>query len=469
MKIRTLAGVLLTLVAIVLVSFLVRENQDLLSHRLTLGESASISLAAALIGVFLLGLLPPVTVLVVQLLQRELDARRDRRLSREAESRQGSFRRALDYKADGQWGKAASELQSVLADKPEDFAALLHYGEVLRRQGQTAEALDVHRKASVLYPQSVALLYELAEDYTAMGDDEVGREIRNRILRDFAGVGLGVQRRRRDQAIAERDWLEAGRLQEAIDATLRENADEEELARERRVRMGLAYQRGVHLVDEERFEEAKQIFRGLLTEEPLFIPASIMLGETALLQGSAEAALAEWRRGYAATGSPVFLQRIEDHFIERARPVEAIQTLHELIATADNDLLPRFYLGRLYYRLEMLDEALRQLSSIAERVAVSPTFHKLLARIHERRGNLQRAAQSYMAALEQAGLASTEYACTACGEGHAAWSDRCEQCGAWSSLELAFEEERLTAAELGVRERPVWTVVEDGDDEPFSA
>jgi tetratricopeptide (TPR) repeat protein len=149
--------------------------------------------------------------------------------------------------------------------------------------------------------------------------------------------------------------------------------------------------------------------------------------------------------------------------------VEAIQTLHELIATADNDLLPRFYLGRLYYRLEMLDEALRQLSSIAERVAVSPTFHKLLARIHERRGNLQRAAQSYMAALEQAGLASTEYACTACGEGHAAWSDRCEQCGAWSSLELAFEEERLTAAELGVRERPVWTVVEDGDDEPFSA
>jgi tetratricopeptide (TPR) repeat protein len=193
-----------------------------------------------------------------------------------------------------------------------------------------------------------------------------------------------------------------------------------------------------------------------------------MLGETALLQGSAAGALAEWRRGYGVTGSPVFLQRIEDHFIERARPAEAIQTLHELISGADNDLLPRYYLGRLYYRLEMLDEALRQLSSIADRVAVSPTFHLLLARIHERRGQLDGAARSYLAAIKQAGLAATEYLCDACGSGFGAWSDRCEACGSWGSLELDFEEERLTPADLGVRERPVWTVTDD-DDETFSA
>lgn len=465
MKLRTLFGVLLALVAVVLVGLLVQHNGDALGQRLTLGDSLSISLAAALVGVFLLGLLPPVTVLVVQRLQQELQARRERRLSREADSRQVSFRRALDYKADGQWGKAALEFQSLLGEKPEDFAALLHFGEVLRRQGRAPEALDVHRKASVLYPQSVALLYELAEDYASLGEEQVSREIRNRILRDFSGVGLGVQRHRRTRAIAAGAWHEADRLQESIDAILVENGADAELGRERLVRLGLTYQRGVRRLEEERFEEADEIFRDLLDREPRFIPAAIMAGESALLQGSAEAALADWIRSYEATGSPVFLQRIEDHFIESAQPERAIETLHQLIARADNDLLPRFYLGRLYFRLEMLDEAQRQLLSIGDRVGSSPTYHLLLARIYQRRGNLQRAVKSYITAIKQGGLADAEYGCASCGSSFGAWNDRCEVCGAWNSLDLGFEEERLSAAELGVLERPVWTAVDDSEDE----
>lgn len=465
MKIRTLVGILLAVTAVVLVSFLVQQNRDLLAQRLTLGESTTMSLSMALVVVFLLGLLPPVIVLVVQHLQQELEARRERRLKREAESRQGSFRRALDYKADGQWGKAAAELESVLGEKPGDFAALLHYGEVLRRRGRCAEALEVHRRASVLYPQSVAVLYEMAEDYSQLGDEEVSREIRNRILRDFSGIGLEVHRRRRNRAMAEGDWREAARMQDAIDATLPENGNEEELRREEGVRMGLAYQRGLHHLEEERIEEAKEIFRDLLGEEPRFIPASIMLGEAALMEDASDAALSEWRRGFDNTGSPVFLQRIEDHFIERAQPARAIETLHEILAGAENDLLPRFYLGRLYYRLEMLDEALRELSSIGDRVGSSPTYHLLLARIRQRRGDFDLAVEAYMEAMQQAGLTSTEYTCEICGASLGEWRARCDACGSWNSLELDFEEERLSPAELGVRERPVWTAVEEPENE----
>ena len=465
MRIRTLVGILLSLTAVVLVSFLVQQNRDLLSQRLSFGESATVSMSAALIVVFLLGMVPPVTILLVQNLQQQLAARRERRLSREAESRRGSFRRALDYKADGQWSKAAQELESVLVEKPEDFAALLHYGEVLRRQGQATEALEVHRRASVLYPQSVALLYEMAEDYAELGDLEVSREIRNRVLRDFSGIGLEVQRRRRNAAMASGDWREAAQLHDAIEATLLENDNREELQREEGVRFGLTYQRGLRRLEEDRIDEASEIFRELLDMEPRFVPASIMLGEAALLRGPAAAALAEWRRGYENTGSPVFLQRIEDHFIERAEPAQAIETLHQLMATADNDLLPRFYLGRLYYRLEMLDEAQRVLSSIGDRVGSSPTYHLLRARIHQRRGALDLAVEEYMAAMQQAGLTASEYACQTCGASFPAWEARCEDCGSWNSLELDFEEESMSPAELGVRERPVWTVVEDQEDE----
>ena len=44
---------------------------------------------------------------------------------------------------------------------------------------------------------------------------------------------------------------------------------------------------------------------------------------------------------------------------------------NKLPLDTDNDLLLRFFLGRLYYRLEMHDEALKILESIGERLAVS--------------------------------------------------------------------------------------------------
>ena len=55
---------------------------------------------------------------------------------------------------------------------------------------------------------------------------------------------------------------------------------------------------------------------------------------------------------------------------------------------ARKDTLARFYLGKLYFRLEMLDDALSVLSRPRRPVATyAPTLHYLLGRIHERRGN----------------------------------------------------------------------------------
>ncbi len=464
MRIRTLIGILVALAFVVLASFLSTRNTELLSQRFALGDSVSWPLYAVLLVAFLAGFLPPVVVLVVEHFRQELAARRDRRLNREAESRRGSFRRAVDYQADGQWAKAAAELESLLAEKPEDFGTLLRYGEVLRRSGRFDEAVEIHRRASVLYPRSVALLYELAADYEHIGKEDVGREIRNRIVRDFSGIGLEVRRRRRNAAMAVHDWAEAARHQDSIESMLRENDDKLELEREREVALGLTYQRGLRAMEADRQEEARAIFREILQQEPYFIPASIMLGEVALLAGAYTSACAEWKRGYLASGSPVFLQRIEDHFIERERPAEAIETLHELISSVDNDLLPRFFLGRLYYRLEMHDEALKALSGIRDRVASSPTYHLLHGRIREHRGELEQAIASYLESLQQAGLTSAEYRCEVCASAYGEWRDRCDSCGSWNAIQLDFEEEQISPSDLGIRERPVWVVVDDTED-----
>ena len=172
MRVRTLLSILVALVIVFVVAVLTQQNIQLLQEPFRLGKSITVPLYVGLVVVFLLGFLPIVTILVVQTLKLELDRRRQRRNDRQDRSRRSSFRRAVDFQTDGQLKKAAVELEAVMAEQPEDFGALMRSGEVLRRSGRVDEAIDVHRRASVLYPQSVSVLYQLIEDYGAAGDSD---------------------------------------------------------------------------------------------------------------------------------------------------------------------------------------------------------------------------------------------------------------------------------------------------------
>ncbi len=448
MKVRTFAAILFALAVVVAVSYLSTQNSELLARPFALGSAASIPLYAALIGVFLAGFLPAVSVLLVQTLRRDLASRRERRREREAQSLRGSFRRAVDLQADGQWGKAASELEAVQGEQPEDFATLLRYGQVLRSQGRVDEALEAHRRASVLYPQSTAVLQELALDYAELGELEVAEQIWDRILRDFPGMGLAALKRRRAEAIEAGDWQAAAQFEERLESLAAEGGATLDPA-ERALRRGLRYQSAVALLDAGRAAEARAVCDDLLAEDAGFRPALLLLGETALVEGDEAQAVALWKQGFAASGSPVFLQRIEDHFLEREDPLGAIETLHEVIGRAADDALPRYLLGRLYARLEMHDEALRLLVDLEERIGESPAYYRWLGQLHQRRGEMGRAAAALSASLRASGAATAEWVCGLCEARTDHWVDRCAACGRWGTVDLEFPVEETPSRAPG--------------------
>jgi predicted Zn-dependent protease len=465
-RIRSFFGLLFAVAVVFAASYLVKLNAPLLEEPFRLGTDTSVTVWWAFLAIFLAGFLPIAAMLVADTLRLELTQRRGRREQREEESLDATYRRAVDLQVDGQLGRAAAELEAFLAARPGNFSGLARYGVLLRELGRTDEAIEVHRRASSLFPHSVTVLYQLADDYVAKGESGVAREIEGRIVRDFPGAGLDVLRKRRAEAIGRRDWAEATKLHERATQILSQAGDAQALARESSLGQGLDYQRGVLMLEEDRVAEAADQFRRLLAHEPRFLPARILLGECELVAERPAEAVAIWRAGYLETGSPVFLARIEDHFIEREEPLAAIETLRGLIAPAENDLLPRFFLGRLYYRLEMLDEAAKTLAGVAERIKSSPSYHFLLGRIHERRHDLPRAVASYVACLRQLELGSSEYKCRVCSTRYEDWRDFCARCGCWNAVELNFEEERLSAEELGVRSVPVWGT--EGDSGEFS-
>lgn len=473
MRIRTFLAILCALALAVAASHFTQLNRDVLYTEFRLGADTTVPIYLMVILVFLAGFLPPVVTLVAQTLHRDLAARRIRRAQRETKSLDASFRRGLDLQADGQWAKSLAELEPVAREQAEDFSTLLAYGEALRRSQRAPEAVELARRASVLYPQSVAVLYQLAAAYESSGEPEVAREVRARVLRDFPGQGLAVLRGLRAQALAKADWPEAARLQAQVEELLLAADDQPALAADAGIALGLAYQEGVRQLEEDRIDEAITSFRAVLAQDPRFVPAMIMIGEAELLrddptgaEAGPAAALAEWRRGYEETGSAVFLRRIEDHFIDRAEPVRAIETLRAMIAAADvagtPATLPRYFLGRLYYRLEMHEEALKMLEGVAERIGKAPTYHFLLARIHERRGEMRRAVDCFTQCAEQLGVLGANYVCRVCRRQYEDWDDRCATCGAWNSIEVDFEEEQA-AAELSTPAQPVHRGEDSGE------
>ena len=69
--------------------------------------------------------------------------------------------------------------------------------------------------------------------------------------------------------------------------------------------------------------------------------------------------------------------------------------------------------------------------------------------------------ESYVACLRELDLGTAEYVCSVCRSRYADWQDFCRRCGSWNSVEVNFEEEKLSPEQLGVQPTPVWGVLED--------
>lgn len=163
-----------------------------------------------------------------------------------------------------------------------------------------------------------------------------------------------------------------------------------------------------------------------------------------------------WCEAFETTGSPIFLTLLEEHYLRREQPLAAIEALKRCVSRARKETVPRFYLGKLYFRLEMLDDAFATLSSLQGRATYAPTLHFLLGQIHERRGNHHQAASEYRKVIKEMDLVQLEYRCQACGETVMEWIDRCASCGEWNTVEVNFREE-IPFEELGLAPAPIYT------------
>jgi len=303
------------------------------------------------------------------------------------------------------------------------------------RERNPQEAVLLHQKALSLDPGNQEVMFSLAADYeeTKRYDDalKVYQEI---VSKDASNLTALIKMRDLYQKLNY--WEDLYEAQRRLLANPLSVAEQEV---EHRKLVGFKYELGRSLLEAGDLERARKSFRGVIKLDKDFVPAYLGLGEVYLEEDKVEEAAELWEKAYKMTSSVLLLHRLEDLYLKQGEPGKAIEIYKQAITWKPQSVPLKFFLGKLYYRLEMVDEAFDILSSVDWGDKELPDVHKLLGNIYLRRGSLGLAASEFKKALGFKKQIIIPYVCSNCELRTSDWSGRCPNCGKWNTFGVNLE------------------------------
>jgi tetratricopeptide (TPR) repeat protein len=444
MNVRTLIAVLLFFIVIIYFVHFFFLNEDLLSQTIQYGRNKEISVLFTLFFTFVLGVTFVLIILglkgsgtLLEMWRRAIHKRKFKKLEE-------TYFRGIELLLNKNYEGALGIMDAVLTQDPNHYQALMKSGEILRSLGRYGEASERHSRAAGINPGDFAALLGLVEDYRGDGKNEEAIQILDRVVELHPKQNLTTLRLIRDIKMEMGLWDDAAEVQEKIQETTGDNPEEDKF------RIGIRYQMGCKKIDSGLWKEAVHMFRNIIKSEPDFAPAYLKLAACHERGNNEDEAVRVLSKGYEVTHHPIFLTRIEQFYLDREEPNLALEHLGRIAVSSRKDLIPRFVLGKLYRRLEMLDAALEQFNRILDQAPHSPTLHYHLGRIHERKENYEMAAAEYRKVVQVSQAVKAQYLCNDCGARYENWLDRCQNCGKWNTIDVDLNEEVTRFVKMAV-------------------
>jgi len=326
--------------------------------------------------------------------------------------------------------EAVGLFEKALAIDPNRVDSLLWLGNIYRLENNFSEAIRLHQYANRIDDRNIEILLELAKDLEAAKRYEDSLQTLQKILR-IEPDNLTALIRKRDLSIRLEKWSEALEIQHRL---LKASLPESERRAETLLLTGCMYEVGRQLLERGHPDKARRYFRGAIKKDRTFLPAYIGIGEILIQEGKTKQAVEILKKVYAKTHNVIILHRLEELFLEQGEPSEIIRTYQDALQQNPNDPVLQFYLGKLYYRLEMVDEAFDILSTIEGPQDQLVDYHKIMANLYLRKQHMEQAVVELKKALQFKKRVVVPYVCTACQQETAEWAGRCRRCGSWNSL-----------------------------------
>ncbi|HEY5648842.1 MAG TPA: tetratricopeptide repeat protein, partial [Nitrospiria bacterium] len=197
---------------------------------------------------------------------------------------------------------------------------------------------------------------------------------------------------------------------------------------------GIKFELGSQFLKEGQYDRARKFFKTIVKTNSGFIPAHIGLANVILGEGKPHDAAEFLVRAFESTGSILLLHRLEDVYLELGEPEKVIRVFQDALQRNAGNPVLQFYLGKLFYRLEMVDEAFEVLNSLDPGDRKMPDLHKILGNLYLRKGDSENAVEEFKLALNLRKRVMIPYYCPPCDYHTNEWSGRCPRCKRWNSF-----------------------------------
>jgi lipopolysaccharide biosynthesis regulator YciM len=409
-------------------------NQEVTTVKIPFGKTYETPTIALVLLSGAVGALVMLLVFVVRDTKRFLDSWQYQKKQKKEAKVQELYSKAVNYlHAHHNQNEAKELLGEVLKEEPEYLNALLRLGDIAISEKDFQRAREYYQKAWDLNPQSLEALFALERLMERTGRWPDTLRYIEEILEIDEG-NLSALYKKRDILERLNRWDDLIFVQKAI---FKNEHTEKDRNRERQNLVGFKYEYGRHSLENGELEKAKKAFRTVLRLEKDFIPATLGLAEVLLREGETEEAINLLEKSYEQTSSMIVLSRLEDLLINVGEPARLLRIYKNSLSKNPQDPLMKFLLGKLYYRLEMIDDAFETLTSIDTGGAAYPDLHQLLGNLYMKRSQIDRAVYEFKKALDvYKPVFSLSYRCKDCGYASSEWLGRCTNCKKWSTYQF---------------------------------
>ena len=438
---RLINVIFIAIIAFVLISvgYVYVHNFLVMGNEVELWQHAKVKVSTLLIGVFLLGFILNLLYTAIMEFRRLIRGFNDSAANRAGKRLSSLIEEARDLLAHDLPKQAKNTLGGILSECSNHDAANLLMGEVLLKLGECDQAVRLLEACYISKPERIEFYYLLAEALIATRNFDRAMVILKEIAGDHPKLALRALRKLRSLHVDNNRWEDAVDVQKRITSRFADSMNQVEHSYTK----GFLYQLGMDKVESDQFKEAAQIFQQIIKDDILFVPAYLSLGRCMILQDQDNQGIEIWLEGFRTTGEGTLLQEIEDYFIQSGKPDEGLSVLRRVAAISEFSLTAKFFLGKMLYRLEMLDEALTIFQEVKSYVADSPMLYFFIAKINSRRGRIEQAVNEYRQLLRNTGVLKMRFECSLCGHKAFDYVDRCESCGSWNSSHFLFKESEI--------------------------
>ncbi len=429
-----LAGLLLIILFLAFFIYFSGINPQDVTIFLYADHSITTSAAIMVIGCIAVGLAGGVIANAYNLLTYKMkNVSNNRRVKRDKEVTT-NYREGMVRLLSGDLKRASALLKKALERDPARLEIYLAIASVHIQEGDSEKAVSVLVNAREKEPKSFEILFKLATTYEELGQNAEAGKVYEEIL-EIEATNRKALRSLRDLQMKQGLWKEALDLQKRV---LKAAAGSKRLKEEQGKQLYLRYEVARQGLEESKGQSKADLkeLRDVIKTAPDFAPARVSLGDALRSQGKTEEASQVWLEGYKAKGKGVFLARLEDMYMTAEDPTTLLSIYRSVSNERSEDLMFRLFFGKVYLRLEMVDEALEQLRAIENTGVDAPQLRLLLGEAHRRRGRMDEAISEYQKALGLDPHLKLGFVCESCQTPSKDWVSRCPKCGTWDSYIL---------------------------------